>query len=77
MRALLGPEGGNHYPGYSTDPMDSFRDLLYDLEHFAGDFLGGAGQIFKQCVLDVHAARKLNGIERLDQRWPRSIEETE
>jgi hypothetical protein len=77
MRALLGPEGGNHCPGFSTDPLVSFRDLLFDLEHFAGDFLGGGGQIFKQCVLDVLTARKLNGIERLEQRWPRSIEETE
>jgi hypothetical protein len=75
MRALLGPEGGNHYPGFSDDPMDAFRDLLHDLEHFAADFLSGPGQIFKQCVLDARAARRLNRIERLEQRWPNSVEE--
>jgi len=76
MRALLGLEGGNHYPGFSDDPMDAFRDLLYDLEHFAADFLSGAGQIFEQCRLEARAARKLSRIERLEQRWPNSIEET-
>jgi hypothetical protein len=76
MRALLGPDGGNHYPGFSDDPMDAFRDLLFDLERFAADFMSGAGQIFKQCLLEVRAARKLNRIERLEQRWPNSIEET-
>src|SRR5579859_7549970 len=25
MRALLGPRGGNEYPGYSNDPLDAFR----------------------------------------------------
>jgi hypothetical protein len=76
MRALLGPEGGNHYPGFSDDLLDAFRDLLYDLEHFAVDFLSGPGNIFKQCVLDAQAARKLSRIERLEQHWPNSIEET-
>lgn len=76
MRALLGPDGGNHYPGFSDDPLDAFRDLLYDLEHFAEDFLNGAGLIFEQCLLEARAARKLDRFERLEQRWPNSIEET-
>jgi hypothetical protein len=70
MRALLGPEGGNHYPGFSDDPIDAFRDLLYDLEYFASDFLSGTGRIFERCLLQAHAAKKLSGIERLEQRWP-------
>jgi hypothetical protein len=77
MRALLGPEGGNDCPGFSAGPMDALRDLLYGLEDFAGDSLAGTGLIFKQHVLDVHAAGKLNRIERLGQRWPRAIEEAE
>jgi hypothetical protein len=43
MRALLGKNGGNQYPGFSEDPSDGFRDLNYDLSHVCGDFLSGAG----------------------------------
>jgi hypothetical protein len=75
--ALLGPEGGNDWPGFSAGPTDALRDLLYGLEDFAGDSLAGPGLIFKQHVLDVHAAGKRNRIERLGQRWPRAIEEAE
>ena len=30
--ALLAPNGGNKFPGFSDDPLDAFRDLAYDLE---------------------------------------------
>jgi len=35
MRSLLGTRGGNQYPCFSdVDPLDAFRSLLFDLEHF-------------------------------------------
>jgi hypothetical protein len=76
MRALLGPEGGNRFPGFSSEPMDAFRDLQYDLRTHAGDFLSGSGEVFRRCVESARAARKLSGIERAEHRWPNSIEET-
>jgi hypothetical protein len=37
----------NHYPGFSNDPFQAFRDLLYDLENYAGDFISGDGIEFQ------------------------------
>ena len=34
MRALLGKNGGNQYPGFSDDPLEGFRHLSHDLAHF-------------------------------------------
>jgi len=76
MRALLGPEGGNRFPGFSVEPMDAFRDLQYDLQTYTGDFLSGSGEMFRTCVESARAARKLSGIERAEQRWPNSTGET-
>ena len=55
MRALLGRNGGNQYPGFSDDPLDGFRHLSYDLTHFCGDFLSGPGEEFKACVAKAKA----------------------
>ncbi len=52
MRELLGEAGGNRYPGFSDEPLDGFRNLAYDLENFADDFLTGSGEVL------VKAARK-------------------
>jgi len=42
MWARLGFEGGNRYPDFGdADPMKAFRDLAYDLETHAEDFLSG------------------------------------
>jgi hypothetical protein len=76
MRALLGPEGGNRYPGFSSEPISAFQDLQYDLKTYATDFLSGNGEVFRTCVESARAARKLSGIERAEQRWPNSIKET-
>ena len=75
MRAVLGKDGGSRYPGFSDDPMDAFRDLRYDLENFGMAFLRGDAKAFQQCVEMARAARKLSGIERVDQNWPSAIEE--
>lgn len=48
MRALLGEDGGNQYPGFSDEPLDGFRHLKYDLSHFCEDFLSGSGEEFKR-----------------------------
>jgi len=52
MRELLGESGGNQYPGFSDNPLDGFRNLAYDIENFADDFLNGSGEVL------VKAARK-------------------
>jgi hypothetical protein len=75
MRALLGQGAGNHYPGFASDPMDGFRDLRYDLENFAADFLKGTGEHFHRCVNEALAARKLSAFQRMEQGWPNSLEE--
>ena len=76
MRALLGRPGGNHYPGFASDPMDGFRDLRYDLENFGADFLKGTGEHFHHCVNEALAARKLSAFLRMEQGWPNSLGET-
>jgi hypothetical protein len=53
MRALLGAQGGNRYPGFYDDPMEAFRELAFDLEHFCSDFLSGDGAEFKRCAQTV------------------------
>jgi hypothetical protein len=53
MRALLAKAGGSRYPGFSDDPLDAFRDLAYDVEHFCSDFLSGDGAEFKRCAQTV------------------------
>jgi hypothetical protein len=65
MRALLGPDGGNRYPGFSTDRLDGFRNLAYDLAHFCGDFLNGSGEEFKRCVINAKEREKIVGYRAL------------
>lgn len=75
MRALLGRTGGNHYPSFASDPMTGFRDLRYDLENFGSDFLKGTGEHFHHCVNEALAAQKLSAFQRMEQGWPKSLEE--
>ena len=70
MRALLGKDGGNRYPGFSDDPIDAFRDLSADLGTYCSDFLEGDGEVFKRCLAEARRAKKLSPLERLDARWP-------
>ena len=65
MRALLGRSGGNKYPGFSDDPLDGFRHLKYDLEHFCGDFLSGTGEEFERCVAKAKEQEKIKGFKAL------------
>jgi hypothetical protein len=56
MAAVLGEPASNEYPGFSGDPLDSFRHLRPDLEHYAGVFLHGPDEHFRQIV--ARAARR-------------------
>ena len=48
MRALLGRDGRNQYPGFSTNPIDAFRHLAHDLQTFSTAFLTGTDEEFAQ-----------------------------
>ena len=65
MRALLGKNGGNQYPGFSDDPLDGFRHLSYELAHFCGDFLNGSGEEFEHCVVKAKEQEKIKGFKTL------------
>jgi hypothetical protein len=65
MCALLGPSGGNKYPGFSEDPLDAFRDLAYDLGRFCGDFLAGPGEEFARCVKIAKNLETRSGLSRM------------
>jgi hypothetical protein len=67
MRSLLGNPGGNRYPGFSNDPLDGFRGLAFDLEHFCGDFLAGDGEEFRRCVDAEAEYARLTGMAKLAQ----------
>jgi len=62
MRALLGPNGSNRYPGFSDEPLDAFEGLAYDLENYATAFLKGDFDGFVRCVI---AAKERNSIPEL------------
>ena len=63
MRVILGPSGGNHYPGFSDDSQTQFEDLKFDLEHYASAFLLGNAEEFSHHAV---AARDLKqGFSRL------------
>lgn len=60
LRALGVPPGQNRYPGFSDDPLDGFRHLAHDLEHFCGEFLSGDGSVLRRGALAevAHAAAR-------------------
>ena len=65
MRVLLGPEGGNHYPSFSEDPLAPFEGLRFDLEHFASAFLLDDAQEFARCVRAAEKWESTKGFARL------------
>jgi hypothetical protein len=62
-----------HGLGLVTYPIrpDSLRH-----EMFGEDFLPGDGHILRNCVREARAAQRLKPVERMEQGWPDSIEET-
>jgi hypothetical protein len=55
------------YPGFSSDPLDAFRDLASDLASFGGDFLSGDGSQLVAAKAAADAAKNLSGFEQLGQ----------
>ena len=50
MWSVIGKRWASHYPGFSKDPLDSFRDLRQDLEEYGGAFLSGTAADFLRCA---------------------------
>lgn len=65
MRALLGNEGGNKYPGFSDDPLQGFHFLAHDLQAFTTAFLDGNESEFARCVAIAKEFSAKSGFERL------------
>jgi len=65
MRSVLGSSGGNHYPGFSKEPLASFEDLRFDLEHFAGSFLLGNKEEFSRFVNVAKEWNNKQGLSRI------------
>ena len=65
MRALLGPNGGNQYPGFSEEPLDAFKGLAHDLQAFAAAFLEENFAEFQRYHSAAEEWNKTPGIARL------------
>ena len=57
MCSVLGKPNMSRYPGFSSEPLDAFRDLRVDLENYCIEFLEGTNETF------------LRRIEDARQRW--------
>ena len=55
------------YPGFSTDPLDAFRGLAHDLEHFCGDFISGTGASVLTAKNAADDRAKLTGFQKLGE----------
>ena len=61
-----GHKSDARYPGFSSDPLDAFRDLAYDLEHFCGDFLTGSGDSFRAACIAARESPQVTGFKALE-----------
>jgi len=55
MRSDIGRPNASHHPGFSSDPMDSFRHLQLDLEEHCVDFLEGSDECLRRRIEDALA----------------------
>jgi hypothetical protein len=55
MRSMLGKPNASQYPGFSTDPMDAFRHLRFDLEEHCADFFEGTDECLLRRIEDALA----------------------
>jgi hypothetical protein len=53
------------YPGFSSEPLDGFRNLAYDLLNYAQDFLHGDGNEFRAAAYAAKDRNKLSGFQKL------------
>jgi hypothetical protein len=58
MWAVIGTRRHSHYPGFSTDPLDGFRNLLADLKEYGGDFLTGSDAVFASLAEQAETLKK-------------------
>lgn len=65
MHAVIGTNGKNQYPGFSDDPLDEFRGLAFDLEHFGDAFMHGDFDDFSRIAAAVDQLNKIPGFARL------------
>jgi hypothetical protein len=65
MWSVIGKRGASHYPGFSKDPLDGFRDLRRDLEEYGAAFLTGTDADFLKCA--QHATLLKNSGLRLPE----------
>lgn len=65
MRVVLGPGGGNRYPGFSGDALDGFCHWAHDLSQYCGVFLSGSNQDFEAIAQKAAVDTKVAGINRL------------
>jgi hypothetical protein len=61
----IGHKADARYPGFSSDPLDAFRDLAYDLAHFGTDFLSGPGTEFRAAFVAAKDWRPVAGFKGL------------
>jgi hypothetical protein len=59
MWSVVGTRWQSHYPGFSKEPLDSFRNLLADLNEYCGDFLKGSYPAFASHVSRVEALKRI------------------
>jgi hypothetical protein len=62
----IGHKRDARYPGFSSDPLDAFRDLAYDLVHFCGDFLSGSGDSFRAACAAEEKSPRPYGFKALE-----------
>ena len=67
-------KGGNRYPGYSDDPLNAFKGLAYDLEHFATDFLDGSCTLLVEAA--EHEAERMKKKQALSHRGAYQLDRT-
>ena len=53
MWSVLGKRWASHYPGFSKDPLDVFRDIRLDLDEHGAAFLSGTDADFLKCAEDA------------------------
>jgi hypothetical protein len=62
MEAVIGRRGQSRYPGFSSEPLDAFRDLESDLQNYGQAFLNGARAEFQAIVKRAATLPRAKGL---------------
>lgn len=76
MWSVLGPTGGNAYPGFSTDALHGFRGLAEDLERHAREFLAGSDNELARRFVHAAAHPKPTGFKAITRQGREHRRET-